>query len=53
MPAARALPVQSGLTTTASLIVSPGAIALTQILCGPSSRASDRVIETTAPFEAT
>jgi hypothetical protein len=32
MPAALALPVQSGLVTTASLMVSPGAMALTQML---------------------
>ena len=37
---------------TFSLAVEPGAMALTQILSPPSSRASDRVIPTTAAFDA-
>ena len=40
-------------STTASLIVAPGAMALTLIPNDPSSRARQRVKATIAPFELT
>jgi hypothetical protein len=43
----------SGLACTVSLMISPGATALTVIPKGASSRASARVIATTAPLDAT
>ncbi len=45
--------VMSGFACTVSLRISPGATALTVIPLGPSSRASARVIATTAPFDVT
>ena len=43
----------SGLACTESLRMSPGATALTVMRLGPSSRASARVIATTAPLDVT
>ena len=53
MTAASWKPVMSGLACTVSLRMRPGATALTVIRSGPSSRASARVIATTAPFDVT
>ena len=43
----------SGFAWTESLRMNPGATALTAMPSGPSSRASARVIATTAPFDVT
>ena len=43
----------SGLACTVSLRIRPGAMAFTVMPAGPSSRASARVIATTAPLDVT